>query len=313
MLDWSAAATRFIAFAAILVLFGASAFSIYGLAPQEPSGPNLLRNRLRVVALIAATAGLIASLLWLMLEAVTLSGESAAVLSASAVWSVITDTHFGQVGAYRSVLLALIVLALATLKFHRHSTWVVNSLLAAVVAASLAWTGHGTFDSGIPGWVHLGGDLLHLLSAGLWVGALVVLCLLCLSALRRGAVTSDPEFAYGIARFSSVGVAVVAVLLLSGAVNSWFLIGPVAWRAAFTTLYGRLLLIKIALFALMLTLAAINRLRLVPKLQRAALATDGNAVWRVLRATLIVETTLAMLVLGLVAVIGTLEPPISAQ
>jgi putative copper resistance protein D len=105
---------------------------------------------------------------------------------------------------------------------------------------------------------------------------------------------------------------VVAVLLLSGIVNSWFLIGPVAWRAAFTTLYGRLLLIKIVLFALMLALAAVNRLRLVPKLQRAALASEGNAVWHALRATLIAETTLAMLVLGLVAVIGTLEPPISA-
>jgi putative copper resistance protein D len=295
----------------MLVLFGASAFFSYGLEPQQPCDPNYLRKWPRVMALIAATAGLIASLLWLMSEAAMLSGEPAAALRASAVWSVITDTHFGQIGAYRSLLLGLNVLALATLKFRWQSAWVLNSLLAAVVVASLAWTGHGNFDSGIPGWMHLGSDLLHLLSAGLWVGALVVLCWLCLRAARRGAVTVDRELAYGIARFSGIGVAVVAVLVLSGIVNSWFLIGPVAWRAAFTTLYGQLLLIKIGLFALMLALAAINRLRLVPKLQRAALASEGHATWQALRATLIAETALAMLVLGLVAVIGTLEPPIS--
>jgi putative copper resistance protein D len=265
-----------------------------------------------LLVLVAAASALLASVLWLMSEAATLSGDAAEAMNASAVWSVVADTHFGQVGAFRCVLLLLILLAVATLKFHGQRMWAVHSLLSAVVVGSLAWTGHGNIDSGVPGWVHLGSDLLHLLMAGLWIGALLPLCVLVLRMLRRSAATSEYELAFGLSRFSSVGVPLVAVLLLSGVVNSWFLIGPAAWPSVLTTLYGRLLLAKVGLFVLMLALAAINRLRLTPRLQHAASAAQSDiAVWHALRATLMTETTLAMFVLGLVAMIGTLEPPIA--
>jgi putative copper resistance protein D len=184
-------------------------------------------------------------------------------------------------------------------------------VLAGAVVFSLAWTGHGNSDSGLSGWVHVGSDSLHLLTAGLWVGALIPLCVLAADALRRGTAASDYELASGLVRFSSIGILVVAILLLSGVINSWFLIGPAAWRSVVTTLYGRLLLAKLALFALMVTLAACNRLQLTPALQGAASATQPRLALRRLRATLVTETVLAMFVLGLVAMIGTLEPPIS--
>lgn len=311
MLDWTATAARFLVFAATLTLFGASAFFGYGLAPLDSAKNNYAGKWPNITLVIAAAAALMASVLWLMSEAATLSGQSADALNVAAVWSVVTDTHFGRVGALRCVVLAVILLGLTTLGLRGQRIWVLRSVLAGAVVCSLAWTGHGNIDSGLSGWVHVGSDSVHLLTAGLWVGALVPLCVLAAGALRRGTAVSDYALAFGLARFSSIGILVVAILLFSGLINSWFLVGPAAWRSVVTTPYGRLLLAKVVLFVLMVTLAACNRLQLMPALQGAVSETHSRLALRRLRATLVTETVLAMLVLGLVAMIGTLEPPIS--
>jgi putative copper resistance protein D len=311
LLDWTATATRFLVFAATLTLFGASAFFGYGMTPPDSDKNNCARKWTKIALMIVAATALMASVLWLMSEAAMLSGQSADALNVAAVWSVVTDTHFGRVGALRCVVLAVILLGLTTLGLCGQRIWVLRSVLAGAVVSSLAWTGHGNIDSGPLGWVHVGSDSLHLLTAGLWVGALVPLCVLAVDALRRGTAASEDALAFGLVRFSSIGVPVVAILLLSGVINSWFLIGPAAWRSVVTTLYGRLLLAKLVLFVLMVTLAACNRVRLTPALQGAVSAMQPRLALRRLRASLVTETVLAMLVLGLVALIGTLEPPIS--
>ena len=74
------------------------------------------------------------------------------------------------------------------------------------------------------------------------------------------------------------------------------------------TTYGRLLLAKLALFGAMLGLAAINRWRLTPAL--AAAGSDAGA-WpaeRRIRLSIMLETTAAILILVLVAWLGTLDP-----
>src|SRR6266700_1259161 len=58
-------------------------------------------------------------------------------------------------------------------------------------------------------------------------------------------------------RFSSMGYVAVATLVGSGLVNSWFLVGSVS--NLLKTLYGQILLGKLALFAAMLALATANR------------------------------------------------------
>ena len=57
-------------------------------------------------------------------------------------------------------------------------------------------------------------------------------------------------------RFSLVGMAAVATLLATGIVNSWYLVGNV--DALLNTHYGKLLLIKLALFLGMVGIAAFN-------------------------------------------------------
>lgn len=134
--------------------------------------------------------------------------------------------------------------------------------------------------------------------------------------LRRRPPTPDLDHALHCALrgFAGVGSVLVAVLVASGLVNSWFLVGPTRIPDLWTTPYGQLLSLKLGLFAGMLLLAAVNRFRLTPAL---AAAVNGpgrstHAALKSLRRSLMVETALAGLVVGLVAWLGTLAP-VSAQ
>ena len=65
------------------------------------------------------------------------------------------------------------------------------------------------------------------------------------------------------------------------------------------------------LFAGMLGLAALNRYRLTPALAQAIEEEDAPRAQALLRASLVVEGGLAIVILGLVAWLGTLSPPMS--
>jgi copper resistance protein D len=67
--------------------------------------------------------------------------------------------------------------------------------------------------------------------------------------------------------------------------------------------YGRLLLLKVALFVAMVAIAAVNRLRLMPRLVRA----DINAL-RPLMRNAVIETLIGIAILLIVGVLGTLPP-----
>lgn len=86
-------------------------------------------------------------------------------------------------------------------------------------------------------------------------------------------------------------------------INSWNLLGGPGDLVA--TGYGRLLLIKIGLFLAMVAIAAVNRLRLTPRLPAPA-----PAALRALRRNSLAETTLGLSVLLVVGALGTMEPTV---
>lgn len=114
-----------------------------------------------------------------------------------------------------------------------------------------------------------------------------------------------------LAGFAAIGSILVALLIVTGAVNGMFLVGFDALWSLGTTLYGQLLVAKIALFAAMLGLAASHRFRLTPALGAALEQGDAAGAASTLRRSLVVETLLALAILALVAWLGTLAPPIS--
>jgi putative copper resistance protein D len=300
---------RLLQYAGALVLYGSPLFFLYGTpAPPAAAGLNRWRweRRLLFGAALVALAGV---LVWLMAETVAMSGDPADAAHASALWMVASETRFGLACCVRIALLLLAVgacFAISSLKV----LWWVHVALGAAITMSFAWTGHGAAEMAKTSGIHLAGDLLHLLAASIWIGALVPLGVLGLRASRSGAIEDAQVLQFALRAFSRVGVWVVAVLVFSGIINSLYLIDVVHWREALNSAYGQVLCVKLALFGGMAGLAVLNRYRTSPALddalaRRASLAPALSAA----RSTLWLETGLAALVLAAVSVLGTLPPP----
>jgi putative copper resistance protein D len=222
---------------------------------------------------------------------------------------VLSDTEFGHVWLARSGL--IVVLAVATLAWFEGSgpsrrPRAVAVAGAAALVGSLAFAGHAAAGSGVEGIVQQTADVLHLVAAASWAGALVPLAVLLGAAANdRG----EPSVAIARAatlRFSTLGIVSVAIVLTTGIVNTWELAGSVP--ALFGTDYGRLLLAKVALFLVMLSVAAVNRLRLTPRLLQGADDSACRHALRQLRNNSLIEAAVAAIILVIVGVLGTLPP-----
>jgi putative copper resistance protein D len=246
------------------------------------------------------------SVLGLVSLAGAMSGVPMAKVSAATLVMLVTQTAVGTAFLVRVAALAA-AFALGLRRRNSRGVMAGAALCAAIALGSLARSGHGVMDDGRAGVVHLLADIVHLLAAGVWVGALVSLLGLVRAAGKTGA---DSSAAHGaLAGFASFGSASVALVLITGLVNSWLLVGPANVLTLGTARYGQLLMLKLALFVGMLWLAALNRLRLTPALGAAVTPGAVTAATRRLRVSLTLETVAAALILGLVAWLGSLEPP----
>ena len=310
-MDMGAIAIRFGLYAALMTLFGLSSFGLYALRDGERKFGVTLRFA-PLLAGMAIISGLL-SVLGLLSLAASMAGVSLTAVDRPTVDIVLWGTAAGTAWQVRMVALVVAtILAFVGIRYARAALAGI-AISAGAAILTLAWSGHGAMDQGALGWVHLIADFAHLLAAGIWIGALVGLLLL----IFRTSAQVDRDHLVLTHRvlegFSTVGTAVVGVLLISGLINSWILVGIANIAALPTSLYGQLLLAKIALFAAMVLLAAINRFRLTPAFNGAIAEGDHDRAIGALRRSLTIETGCAIAILGLVAWLGTLEPPGSAM
>ncbi len=306
MLEPAVVVLRLMQYAGAMVLMGSSLFFVYAL-PR--SGPGSATETPWARKLLAAAGALlaVAALLSVPGQASVLSGSLSEGLKVETLRAVVTGMDLGKAAVLRAALAGLSVILALSVKPSRTS-WALGAALGAVATASFAWMGHGAATEGPGGPVHLVSDILHGWAAAVWVGALVAFLLL----LRAGAATPEASAALhrALHGFSGVGTALVAVLVVTGAINGWFLIGLGHLDGLWTTPYGRLLSLKLILFVGMLALAAANRFQLTPALGRGLGGQDGErAAVAALRRSVVIETAVGLAVLALVAWFGTLAPP----
>lgn len=241
-----------------------------------------------------AFAGAILSVAQLLTTALAMTGGDTAALDAGTLRFIAIETPAGLSGIARVSLLAM----LAITAIYAPGVRVLHRLLAIVALTTLAWTGHAGASEGSIGAIHRASDILHLIAAAAWLGTLALLLL----ALTGSSIATANLIA-ALRRFATIGTLIVGTLIVTGVVNLWAIAGLEALPELATGAYGRTLTLKLALFAAMLGFAALNRWRLVPRLE-----SGQSAPVQGLRASVTLEAALAVAIILAVAILGTLAP-----
>jgi putative copper resistance protein D len=297
-----AIAIRFALYANLMVLFGWPLFALYG-SRDKASGPSRSQLlSLTLVAVMISVAGILAM-------TASMSGVALIDVDRLSIEAMVFETPMGVAWQVRMAALA----ATAVLAFVRNPVArVAQFAFAAAALASLAWTGHGAAGEATKGLVQLVADIVHLLAAGAWIGALAALGLLVARNASRLTSAGYISMYHALDGFSNAGTVIVGLLIITGSINTWILVGPAGVGLLGSDPYVQLLALKLALFAVMLGLAATNRFRLTPALSRDL---DAGVVpleaLRALRRSIAIEAGLAASVLAIVAWLGTLVPPAS--
>jgi len=236
----------------------------------------------RLLALLAGAA-FVANLGWFAVLTAQMFEVSLAALSIDALVTALSMPAIGPAFAARSALLLVLIVA-------SRWRWPARALAAAALA-SLAWTGH----AGAAPLPRLAAGIAHLLAAGAWLGAVVVLWF--------GIKRSEPDSAVRAAAFARPGALIVAVLAATGVVAIIALAGEATWPQLVAAPWVWLIAGKLLLFAGTLGLAWRHRSRLVP-----ALAAGHPGAAARLRASLALEVVLLLGIFAVVAFAGQLDP-----
>ena len=164
-------------------------------------------------------------------------------------------------------------------------------VLSAGLAAGLSLSGHQATEPNAT-WLAEGADWVHLVAACVWVGGLASLAFLVwplAPSLRRTAFLG----------FARIAVVLVGVMVLAGAYLA--LVRLAEPSDLWGTVYGRFLLVKLAIVGLALTWGAVHHVVVRPRLN----ARNEPAV----RLSLVGEATVAVVVLLAAAILTNLAPP----
>jgi putative copper resistance protein D len=266
----------------VAALGGAGALFHAVLVPAGRSGP--VAPRIGAAGAVAALP-LLALQLWL--QVAFLAGGWADSLD-GALWRLVLDAPAGTAAQVQALALAGLLLAAAVPR--------VRAVAACAggigLALGYALVGHVTQLS--PAWAGQALLTVHLVLAAFWLGSFLPL-LAVLRGPRAAALAA-------LQRFGALAVWSVPALILIGAGLALWLMGGVAPLA--TSAYGRVLLVKLALVAGLLLLAALNRRRLVP-----ALAEGRSRAVPALRRSIVAELLLGLGVLAASAGLSTVVGP----
>lgn len=297
---------RFALYLDLLLLCGLAFFVLYNFRAEWKQRDQTLA--FGWVFVVAAGIGLLLSVLSMVVLAQSMSGIDDPMQLEQHIFAMVVEgTDAGLACAVRIAALVMALLGALSMNRWRTEALYVVAGCAALALATLAWGGHAAMHEGIRGYVHRSADIVHLIAAAGWIGALAAFVM-----LMRPSRSATPHqirlLSRGLTGFAAFGTVIVLALTVSGVANYWLIVGPTI-NGLVSTTYGQLLLTKLALFAMMLALAAANRFHLTPKLERSLATADYAGAIGSLRRSLAIETSASAAILFLVAWLGTLSPP----
>ncbi len=246
---------------------------------------------------------------WLQIIAVS-GATPLGALHPTLMADVLLGTRYGSVWSVRMITLLFLEFVLNRLERGEFAYGRVLALiLAAFAAVAPVFSGHAAAGEGLWLGVQLVVGAAHLFFASLWLGGLAafVAFLYWLAGLDRG--WKEVVFKEATRRFSLLGLISVAVLVASGAYNAWTLVGGVA--ALMGTSYGHLLLIKLGLLLPLIAVAAVNLLKLKPRILTVVAErsrTIGRELITRLRRNVTREAIIGAAVLAIVGMMSVTPP-----
>ena len=297
---------RWLVLLGALTLVGAITFHLLVSRPVLGSHEDgalipTLTGYLSRLVIVAVGVFLAASVTQLVVQASVAFESSILAVFGGPVWEVLFETEWGRLWLWRVVLgaasaVAVIVawrrgdnLALATL----------GAVLGAAALLAISLTSHAAATVNVRTTATLN-DFVHLIAVAVWVGGLcgLALAVRIIMKAREGSEWRETLSAL-IRKFSLVAGLSVAVIILTGIYSAW---AQVVTVEALQVPYGRVLGVKVAVFAALLLVAAANLVWVRPRLRRGGTA----AVW--LKRLVGVEVVLAVIVLLAVGFLTSLEP-----
>jgi len=253
-------------------------------------GDELLHSARPIAGVAARTAaiGLLATIAYQIVEPARLAGSVSGALDGSLQAALLAS----PVGTATTVrVLGLVLVALGALTRARMGA-AVCVIGGTLIAVSFAFMGHtATHDQR---WLLVALLVVHLLIVAFWFGALRPLQLV-------GRYEDLARNARIIERFSKLAAFLVPAIFVAGLGLSLILVPSVAILGM---PYGQLLLLKIAGFALLMALAALNKWRFGPQI-----GSGNAAALRRFRRSVIVEWWLMVAVLFATAAMTGLFSP----
>jgi copper transport protein len=254
--------TRFMVFAGLALLIG-GAFFAFAIWP-----PARLSKAAKRVVQIGWLTTFLGTLVGLLVYGPYAEGLGLGEMFTTSLLGDTLTVRFGQVWLARLVLLLLTIPVLLRLFAKSASPepapkrltalWLgVGAVLGVLLAATPGVSGHAT--SGDWTTAAVLADAIHVLAMSLWLGGLVVLAVV---GLARKAPASARD---ALEPFSRMALGCVLALIATGAFQTWRQVGSL--DALRTTDFGRILVVKLVLVALVVVFAAFSReivLRLVP-------------------------------------------------
>ncbi|MGB7433476.1 MAG: CopD family protein [Ahrensia sp.] len=280
---WLSICVKAMVYATTLLAVG-SVFAVLFLR----SLPAAEQHRLRQMAAVMAIAAAILSLARLPIRASFLMGGTWAGALEPMMLNIVIDSPLGTAIALRLIGLFLLVAILSPSKIG-HGAAAFGTVL---VAASFAMRGHALEDP------RLALGLLitaHILGLAFWVGAFL--------PLMRLSKKTEPLLAGALAEeFGRKALWVVGGLVVAGLVTLVILTGGQLGLP--TSAYSQFFVIKLVLFAVVVGLAALNKLRLTPALQH-----DVPGAGTRMSRSLKLEAALLTAILLVTATLSTVSAP----
>lgn len=195
------------------------------------------------------------------------------------------DTTFGRAQVVRLVLLLALWPMLTSFVRGARQRFLLVAIAALAVTVSVS--GHAISTS--PVVLGVGSDAVHLLAIGAWIGGLFALVLVTRERTR----SNEDQLALADG-FSRIARWALPIVVVTGAIQTWLLVGDVT--EILDTQYGRSLVVKFALVAVVVALSGTAR--------SALRRRDASS----LRATIAFEAIIAVVIIALTASLTGLSP-----